>query len=252
MHSNQYRTYSANRSNVYPGSSSKPYSSLGSSRSQRVYRSQPAINRSNQVPNISDTRTLGKGGGKGQVNVATTSLANRKAGDWARNNPKNTNRFDQRTQNNLRNWQGKKSSWAEASQRNHANHGDHNGHHHDNDGHHNHHGHDWWNHHCSTIIWVDWGWWGWWDGWWYPAWGYDPYYSYYAYDGPIYGYGGLPPDEIVANVQNELQRRGYYYGEINGLLNPTTQEALIRYQRDHGLPVTGAVDQETVGALGLA
>jgi peptidoglycan hydrolase-like protein with peptidoglycan-binding domain len=67
----------------------------------------------------------------------------------------------------------------------------------------------------------------------------------------IYGYDSLPPDEVVANIQSELQRCGYYYDAVDGILGPRTQEALIRYQRDHGLPVTGGIDQETVAALGL-
>jgi len=67
----------------------------------------------------------------------------------------------------------------------------------------------------------------------------------------IYGYDGLLPDEVVANVQSELQRRGYYSYAVDGIMGPLTQEALSRYQRDRGLPLTGAVDQTTVGSLGL-
>ena len=42
-------------------------------------------------------------------------------------------------------------------------------------------------------------------GYWYPAWGYDPVNSYYDYDGPIYTYGNLLPDQVIANVQEALQ-----------------------------------------------
>ncbi|HVI82210.1 MAG TPA: peptidoglycan-binding domain-containing protein [Chthoniobacterales bacterium] len=41
------------------------------------------------------------------------------------------------------------------------------------------------------------------------------------------------------------------YDAVDGILGLRTQEALIRYQRDHGLPVTGGIDQETVAALRL-
>jgi hypothetical protein len=34
-------------------------------------------------------------------------------------------------------------------------------------------------------------------GYWYPAWGYYPNANY-PYDGPIYGYNDLPPDEVIA------------------------------------------------------
>jgi hypothetical protein len=60
------------------------------------------------------------------------------------------------------------------------------------------------------------GWWYWNAGYWYPAWGYAPY-AYYPYDGPIYGYGDLTPDQIIANVQIQLQRDGYYVGAIDGV-----------------------------------
>jgi putative peptidoglycan binding protein len=85
--------------------------------------------------------------------------------------------------------------------------------------------------------------------WWYPAWGYDPYYSCYDYNGPIYGYDGLQPDEIIANVQAVLQQLGYYPYEVDGVLGPATEAAIANYQRDYGLSVTGAIDQPTVMSL---
>ena len=98
---------------------------------------------------------------------------------------------------------------------------------------------------------VGWGYWGWDAGWWYPAWGYDPYYSSYEYDGPIYGYDGLPPDQVIANVQGALQRLGYYRYAVDGVLGPVTRAALENYQRDHGLSVSGIIDGETLAALGF-
>jgi peptidoglycan hydrolase-like protein with peptidoglycan-binding domain len=53
-------------------------------------------------------------------------------------------------------------------------------------------------------------------------------------------------------VQSELQRLGYYSYAVDGVLGPLMQEALSRYQRDHGLPITGTIDPETVESLGLA
>ena len=85
----------------------------------------------------------------------------------------------------------------------------------------------------------------------YPALGYDPNYSY-AYDGPIYAYGNLLPDQIIANVQTQLQQDGYYSGAITGSLDAATQAAIANYQRDQGLVVTATVDEPTVESLGLA
>lgn len=87
-------------------------------------------------------------------------------------------------------------------------------------------------------------------GYWYPAWGYYAD-AYYPYDGPIYGYNDLPPDEVIANVQIQLYNEGYYDGQIDGILGPDTQAAIADYQADHGLAVTAAIDEPTVESLGL-
>jgi Putative peptidoglycan binding domain len=88
-------------------------------------------------------------------------------------------------------------------------------------------------------------------GYWFPAWGYYPD-AYYAWDGPIYAYNNLPPDQVIANVQATLQEQGYYQGEVDGLVGPLTRGALAAYQRDHGLYVTSAIDQPTLQSLGMA
>lgn len=109
----------------------------------------------------------------------------------------------------------------------------------------------WWNHHHNRIILICGGWYYWNTGFWYPAWGYDTAYEYYPYDGPIYAYNDLPPDQVIANVQSSLQEQGYYTGEIDGLLGPLTRAALASYQRDHGLYTTAAIDQPTLASLGM-
>lgn len=113
------------------------------------------------------------------------------------------------------------------------------------------HNRDWWKQHCNTIVFVTGGYYFLDTGYWYPAWGYDPYNSSYDYDGPIYTYGNLLPDQVIANVQGALQEAGYYFGAINGSLSVATRTALINYQSDQGLIVTGAIDEPTVEALGL-
>jgi len=93
--------------------------------------------------------------------------------------------------------------------------------------------------------------WYWDGGYWFPAWGYDPGYSGYVYDGPIFAYANLPPDQVVVNIQEALQDQGYYAGEIDGQLGQQTRDALAAYQRDHNLELTAAIDEATVQALGL-
>jgi hypothetical protein len=118
---------------------------------------------------------------------------------------------------------------------------------------HRHEWHDrnWWHDHCDTIVFVIGGYYFLDGSYWYPAWGYDPLQSYYDYDGPIYTYSNLLPDEVIANVQVALQDAGYYSGAITGSLNFEMRAALANFQRDYSLPITGAIDEATVQTLGL-
>jgi hypothetical protein len=109
----------------------------------------------------------------------------------------------------------------------------------------------WWRRHHTRIVLILGGWYFWDAGFWFPAWGYDPGYVYYPYDGPIYAYNDLPPDQVVANVQAALQAQGYYHGEVDGLLGPLTRAALADYQRDHKLYTTAAIDEPTLASLGF-
>ena len=110
----------------------------------------------------------------------------------------------------------------------------------------------WYTSRYDRVVVVGGGYYYWDAGYWYPAWGYDPAVAFYAYDGPIYSYDNLPPDQVTMNVQTALQDEGYYTGEIDGLVGPKTRDALGAYQADHSLEVTSAVDEPTVEALGLA
>lgn len=116
---------------------------------------------------------------------------------------------------------------------------------------HERHDHDWWKQHYIVIVLVGGGYYYWDSGYWYPAWGYDPNYERYDYDGPIYTYGNLLPDQVIINVQNALKELGYYTGDINGSLGVNTRRALTAYQQDYGLDATGVVDEATVRSLGL-
>jgi hypothetical protein len=113
------------------------------------------------------------------------------------------------------------------------------------------HDRNWWHNNCETIVFVNTGYYFLDGSYWYPAYGYDPLQTYYDYDGPIYTYSNLLPDEVIANVQTALQGAGYYYGPITGSLSVDTRAAIANFQRDYSLPITGAIDEPTVEALGL-
>jgi hypothetical protein len=108
----------------------------------------------------------------------------------------------------------------------------------------------WWRSHYDRIVFVNGGWWYWNAGYWFPAWGYAPYVTF-AFDGPIYGYNGLAPDQVTVNVQEQLAAAGYYDGPIDGVLGPMTREAIAAYQADNGLAVTSAIDEPTLATMGL-
>ena len=113
------------------------------------------------------------------------------------------------------------------------------------------HDRSWWRSRYSRIVLFGGGYYFWDNNYWYPAYGYDPYYSNYAYDEPIYGYNELAPGQVIANVQSALQEQGYYNDAVDGLLGPNTRAALRNFQRDQGLPITAAIDGPTLQALGL-
>jgi hypothetical protein len=97
---------------------------------------------------------------------------------------------------------------------------------------------------------------------WYP-------YDYYAYDYPYeYDSGAYEgdsdyysqsaydsseqyADSTVAAAQEQLARQGYYRGEIDGIVGAETRRAVVRYQGDHGLRVTGTINTDTLRVLGL-
>jgi hypothetical protein len=167
-----------------------------------------------------------------------TTVRNR---DWRNRDGQNRNRnrdWRNRTDNN-RNWRNYNPSgtwtWDQARRRHHR----------------QRHDRSWWRSRYHRIALFAGGYYYWDNNYWYPAYGYDPYYSTYTYDEPIYGYGGLQPGQVIANVQTALQEQGYYDDAVDGLIGPRTRAALRDFQRDNGLPVTAAIDGPTLKALGL-
>lgn len=112
------------------------------------------------------------------------------------------------------------------------------------------HDRDWYRHNHSRIVFYFGAPYFWDNGYWEPAWGYNPGFTY-DYDGPIYGYNGLAPDQVLITVQTRLQQQGYYQGAVDGTMGPLTRQALADFQADHGLAVTAAVDEPTIQSLGM-
>src|SRR5919109_3640571 len=55
--------------------------------------------------------------------------------------------------------------------------------------------------------------------------------------------------DVIQAVQRELGRRGYNPGIPNGVANVATREAIMAYQRDHGLPLTGEASEALLKAI---
>jgi peptidoglycan hydrolase-like protein with peptidoglycan-binding domain len=56
-------------------------------------------------------------------------------------------------------------------------------------------------------------------------------------------------DYGISGAQARLVNFGYGTGEIDGEMGPMTQAALREFQADHGLEVTGELDQATIARL---
>lgn len=58
-------------------------------------------------------------------------------------------------------------------------------------------------------------------------------------------------DQTIVEVQTRLRDWGYYDGELTGVLDDQTVEAIIYFQRQNGLRETGELDGATSNALGV-
>src|SRR5215216_2997016 len=58
--------------------------------------------------------------------------------------------------------------------------------------------------------------------------------------------------ESIRFAQITLRDRGYYTGQINGVMTPATRNAIREFQREANLPITGDLDQRTSRELGIA
>jgi hypothetical protein len=85
--------------------------------------------------------------------------------------------------------------------------------------------------------------------WWYP---YDWYpYDYYANSdySPVYDYRYW--NGLATAVQTALAARGYYHGQIDGVIGSDSRHAIQAFQQAQGLPVTGLIDPRLLKALNL-
>jgi hypothetical protein len=88
-----------------------------------------------------------------------------------------------------------------------------------------------------------------------PYWYDYPHYGYYDYDDGDYSDAQASPSEPGAAeqtniaVQQELAKRGFYQGRIDGSVGPETRKAISWFQSVEKLTVTGRIDGPTLDAL---
>jgi peptidoglycan hydrolase-like protein with peptidoglycan-binding domain len=57
--------------------------------------------------------------------------------------------------------------------------------------------------------------------------------------------------EDIEKVQKSLIDKGFHPGNVDGVLGPRTRAGIREYQKSEKLPVTGRLDAETAGKLGV-
>jgi len=80
---------------------------------------------------------------------------------------------------------------------------------------------------------------------------YSDYSNYSDYSGgSYYGYSDIGTVS-VRDLQDELARRGYYKGTVDGVMGPLTRQAITDFQQDNNLRTTGRVTPALLSRLGM-
>jgi peptidoglycan hydrolase-like protein with peptidoglycan-binding domain len=66
------------------------------------------------------------------------------------------------------------------------------------------------------------------------------------------GQGQQLSQSTLENVQQQLQQQGFYKNaKVDGRWGPQTRRAVQSFQQAKGMPATGQLDEQTLGALGV-
>jgi hypothetical protein len=237
QHTPVYQTPQVNRVNTNQNFKARTYTNQDSVRQPNKFQQNseftPRVRRNPNVVTTPPATTTVDATTAPQTNTTVQSNVNaRNRSDWRTRNRTNTN---VQTQNWQQNQTSANLSWSDARRRQDR----------------SRHDRSWWRSRYSRFALFGSGYYFWNGGYWYPAYGYDPYYNSYAYDEPIYGYNDMDPTQVIASVQTQLQRLGYYRLAVDGLMGPGTRAAIANFQRDNGLSITAAIDRPTLQTLGL-
>ena len=56
----------------------------------------------------------------------------------------------------------------------------------------------------------------------------------------------------ILEAQKQLDEKGFHPGNLDGVMDTQTAQAIIVFQQENNLPVSGTLDQETSEQLGIA
>ena len=70
-------------------------------------------------------------------------------------------------------------------------------------------------------------------------------------DGPYADYNGYSRRQILKKAQRKLREAGLYHSGIDGAMGPGTQSAIVEWQRNQNIPVTGLLDYQTMRSMYL-
>jgi len=62
--------------------------------------------------------------------------------------------------------------------------------------------------------------------------------------------GVAHPNDVI-KLQQTLQDKGHYRGKVDGVIGLRTRASIRAYQKAENLPVTGQLDTQTIGKLGI-
>lgn len=77
------------------------------------------------------------------------------------------------------------------------------------------------------------------------------YDNYQPYDTTTVVYSGGSSGNLVDDVQSALINEGYDPGPVDGVMGSATRSAIAEYQEDHGLAVTGNINDSLLRSLGI-
>ncbi len=73
-----------------------------------------------------------------------------------------------------------------------------------------------------------------------------------VFDGTPYdAYNSYSRGRILTRAQERLRQANFYRGHIDGRVGPGTQTAIVEWQKQQGLSVTGKLDAATLSSMGL-